>query len=234
MPVDLLLLHGALGARTQVAALADALGSTFRVHTIDFEGHGDAPPRDRPFRIEHFAENVLEHLDGERIARAHIFGYSMGGYVACYLALTHPQRVARIVTLGTKWRWDPETALRESARLDPATIRAKVPKLADAWMARHENAGGWESVLARTADFLQALGRNPLLTDDTLARIASPVRVIVGHRDNTVTVEESARVARLLPAGELIVMAETPHPIEQVDVPKLASLSLRFFVDSAV
>ena len=44
----------------------------------------------------------------------------MGGYVALHLALHHPERVQRIVTLGTKFRWDPVTAEREAARLDPA------------------------------------------------------------------------------------------------------------------
>ena len=218
---DLVLLHGALGATAQFDALATALGDRFRVHRLDFEGHGESPPRDRPFRMQYFAENVIELLDRERIASARLFGYSMGGYVATYLASELPDRVHSVATLGTKFRWDPATAAREAARLDPTTIRAKVPRFADALEARHAKAGGWELVLARTADLLRDLGDHPLLSDETLNRIAQHVRVIVGDRDNTVTVEESGEVARMLSNGQLTVLPDTPHPIEQVDLSTL-------------
>src|SRR5262245_65815367 len=100
-------------------------------------------------------------MDGAGITRAPFFGYSMGGYVALYLALHRPERVDRVATLGTKLRWDPQTAERDAARLDPQVIRAKVPRFADTLAARHEQAGGGESVLARTAEVLQPLGEDP-------------------------------------------------------------------------
>jgi pimeloyl-ACP methyl ester carboxylesterase len=153
----------------------------------------------------------------------------MGGYVALCLALAHPERVDRIATLGTKFRWDPAIAAREAARLDPAIIRAKVPRFADALAARHEGAGGWEAVLARTADFLRELGEHPMLTDTTLSRIPHPVRVIVGDRDNTVSVDESGNVATQLASGTLAVLEDTPHPLEQVPVDILSQALQDFF-----
>lgn len=226
---DLLLLHGALGGSDQLEPLADALRPHFTVHQLDFEGHAGSPSRERPFRVTHFVEDVLEVLDRAHIDQANFFGYSMGGYVALCLALNHPQRVERVATLGTKYRWDPATATRESARLDPAAIRAKVPRFADALAARHETAGGWEAVLARTADFLRDLGEHPVLRDGNLARIPHPVRVIVGGRDNTVSVEESEGVAARVSSGSIVVLEDTPHPIEQVPVERLAATLREFF-----
>lgn len=225
---DLVLLHGALGAARQLDPLADALRPHFRVHQLDFEGHGGALPRDRPFRIQHFAENVVGVLERAGIGRAVFFGYSMGGYVALHLAGNRPELVERVATLGTKFRWDPPTAAREAARLDPDVIRAKVPRFAEALTQRHAGAGGWEGVLARTADLLRNLGDHPLLTDAALAEIHRPVRVIVGERDNTVSVEESAGVAQQLSDGSLTVLPDTPHPIEQVNVGLLASAVREF------
>jgi pimeloyl-ACP methyl ester carboxylesterase len=228
MPAELILLHGALGASGQLVPLAGQLREHFTVRMLDFEGHGSADVTTRPFRMRNFADNVLDLLDARGIARAHCFGYSMGGYVALCLAHTHPDRVSSVATLGTRFRWDAATAAREASRLDPAAIRAKVPKFADALAARHASAGGWELVLERTAEMLRDLGDHPVLTDDGLARIAQPVRVIVGDRDNTVSVEESTAVARILPHGAATVMPDTPHPIEQVDVAALARLLLEF------
>jgi pimeloyl-ACP methyl ester carboxylesterase len=231
---DLVVLHGALGASAQLGPLIASLEGSVRVHTLDFEGHGNAAPRGRPFRIRHFAEDVVEVLDRERIHCADFFGYSMGGYVALHLALQAPQRVGRVVTLGTKFWWDPPTANREVARLDPTIIRAKVPRFAEALESRHANAGGWERVLAYTAECLRDLGDHPLLTEQTLGRIAQPVRVVVGDRDATVSVEESAAATRALPAGELAVLPATPHPIEQVNLVRLMPVLSEFFASPVV
>jgi len=227
---DLVLLHGALGASNQLDGLASALAPHFRVHQLDFEGHANAPPRGRPFRIECFAENVVDLLDALGINCTSLFGYSMGGYVATYLALQHPDRVDAVATLGTKFRWDPQTAAREASRLDANAIRAKVPRFADTLATRHENAGGWEAVLAHTGDLLRELGDHPLLSDGDLARVRQRVRVIVGDRDNTVSVEEGATVAHALGVGSLIVLPDTSHPIEQVDLAKLASALREWFL----
>ena len=229
---DLVLLHGALGASTQFDALARELQSHFRVHLLDFEGHGSAPPRGRPFRIPFFAENVIELLDSSGIERALLFGYSMGGYVALHLALEQPSRVLRVATLGTKLRWDRETASREVARLDPDVMRAKVPKFADALAARHERAGGWERVLADTADLLRELGERPLLSDAEFARITQPARIIVGDRDATVGVEESEAASRSLIDGSLTVLADTPHPLEHMDPTRLVPILVDFFLQA--
>jgi len=227
---DLVLLHGALGASTQFDALACGLEPHFRIHLLDFEGHGSAAPRGRPFRILFFAANVLELLDSKGIECPLLFGYSMGGYVALHIALEHPTRVMRVATLGTKLRWDRETASREAARLDPDVMRAKVPKFADALAARHERAGGWERVLADTADLLREIGERPLLSDADFARIAQPVRIIVGDRDATAGVDESAAASRSLIDGSLTVLADTPHPLGQVDMTRLVPILVDFFL----
>ena len=222
-----LLIHGALGAAEQLAPLTERLETRgARVSVVELEGHGRTAPRDRPFAMAHFAENVIDALDALGTGPAPLFGYSMGGYVALLVAAAHPDRVARVVTLGTKFRWDAENAAREARRLDPATIRTKVPRFAAALAARHAGAGGWEAVLARTAALLTALGDDAPLTDGVLGALRCPVRVMVGDRDATVSVEETAGAWRALAHGELAVLPATPHPIEQVDTDLLAELVL--------
>jgi pimeloyl-ACP methyl ester carboxylesterase len=218
---DLILVHGALGDATQLAPLAAKLGSARRITVLELEGHGKTPFRNRPLRMEALAESVVEAMDARGIERADFFGYSMGGYVALQIAATHPDRVERIVTLATKFAWTPEIATRETAMLDAATIRAKVPKFAAALEARHTGAG-WEALLAQTADLMHALGGRPLLSDPVLASIATPVRIGVGDRDATVSIDESAAAARQLPQGELEVHPRTPHPFEKAPLDRIA------------
>jgi pimeloyl-ACP methyl ester carboxylesterase len=225
---DLLLLHAALGARTQFEALEHELAGAYSLHSIDFEGHGVEAPTGRPFRIESFAENVIAYLDRSGLASVDIFGYSMGGYVALYLARTRPERVGRIFTFGTKLRWDAETSAREVRMLDAGKIREKVPHFAAALEARHSGAG-WERVLEKTAEMMMALGASSPLGDEEFGAIEQRVRIGVGDRDATVGPEESAGVYRLLRNGELQVFPATPHPFEKVSMPMIAASIREFF-----
>ena len=86
MTTPLLLLHGAIGAKSQLVKLVDALDNTLNVHTLDFEGHGAAADAGRPFRMQHFVENVIAYMDANGLVQIDIFGHSMGGYVGLLLA----------------------------------------------------------------------------------------------------------------------------------------------------
>jgi pimeloyl-ACP methyl ester carboxylesterase len=226
---NLLLLHGALGASAQFAPLIQILQEKYTLHTLDFEGHGRTPMQPRPFRIEHFAENVRAYLAQHSIERTHIFGYSMGGYVACTLAITHPHLVESIATLGTKFHWDPQTAEREVGFLNPEKIAAKVPHFARALAERH-TASGWEAVVNKTSGLLTSLGEVGGLRAENLSQIACRVRVMVGDRDTTVGVPEAYEVYRALPQGELEVLPATRHELERVEVGRLVGSLVAYFL----
>jgi hypothetical protein len=55
----------------------------------------------------------------------------MGGYVALYLASANENLLDKIANLGTKFDWNPETALKESKMLNVEQIEIKVPKFAE-------------------------------------------------------------------------------------------------------
>ncbi|CAG0999759.1 3-oxoadipate enol-lactonase 2 [Burkholderiales bacterium] len=216
----LLLLHGALGSSAQFAAWLPQLEERYTVSCLDFEGHGKAARPERPFRLEHFVENVFAFLDTHDIAQTRVFGHSMGGFVACLAALEQPQRFLHISTLGTKFRWDTSTAAREVPKLDPDTIARKVPQLAAALAQRHGD--DWQTVVRRSAELLQHLGEVGEFRDAALARIRTPMRILVGERDNMVSVAETRAAAICLPQAECRVLPDTPHPIEQVALASLA------------
>ncbi|MGZ8470602.1 MAG: alpha/beta fold hydrolase [Gemmatirosa sp.] len=230
MPQPILLLHGALGARDTLRpierALTPLLPAGTAVHAHEFPGHGTTPDpeaaSDTPYDVARLASGVLDAMDRDGVDHATIFGYSMGGYVALLLAAQHPARVRAVVTLATKLAWTPEGAARETARLDAAAIRAKVPRFADALATRHADAGGWETVLARTASMMHAVAAHPLVTPDVLAAIACPTRICVGDRDATVSLDECSAAMRALPRGELAVLPGTGHPLEHADAARVA------------
>lgn len=215
----LLLLHGALGAAPQLEALKTVLSDRFTVHTLDFEGHGGRPAGG-PFTIERFAQNVLDFLDEQAVERVTIFGYSMGGYVALKLAVRHPERIARIVTLGTKFAWSPEIAAKETALLNREKIKEKVPKFAAALAQLHAPLD-WTEVMHETAELMRGLGNEPALTDADLRSIQLPVTLLLGSEDTMVTREETEHAKDQLPNAVFQIIDDWQHPIERVNVEEL-------------
>ena len=226
---DLLLLHGALGSKSQFMPLMSRLEDTFRIHSLDFEGHGRSPMKDRVFRNDHFAENVLDYLDANALETVNIFGYSLGGHVGLYLAKTQPERIAKIFTLATKFVWTPEIAEHEVAFLDPDTILKKVPQFAQVLKERH-TASSWKNVLQKTRDMFLEQGNKNMLPLEEVEQIPHVVRIGVGDRDNMVGLEESINVYRSLPKGELQVFPATPHPMEKIALSKLVHSLIEFFI----
>ena len=211
------MIHGALGARSQLAPLASLLENDFSVHILELEGHGSTPLTTAGYSVEGFANGVARYIRGERIERPVIFGYSMGGYVALKLAADDRDLVSAVMTLGTKLAWTPDVAARETARLDPGKMRAKVPKFAEALERRHGGiAGGWEAMLANTSALMTELGEAPVVDSVMLPRINQPARLMVGDRDSLVTIDETRDAVKNLPRGQLAILPDTPHPFENV------------------
>lgn len=214
-PNNLILLHGALGSGEQCQAFANVLSSQFRVHPITFSGHGGLPIT-QPYRLPQMTLDVLRYLDEQQIDKPKVFGYSMGGYVAAYIALHHPDRFSHITTLGTKWDWTPETADKETRMLNPDVIEEKVPQFARMLEQRHRPED-WRKVLEYTADFMYKLANGMALQQSDFEKITTPMLILRGDQDNMVTEVESKQVARWLPNGNFQTLPDTPHPIEKVD-----------------
>ena len=223
----LFLLHGALGSHAQMARLAGVLESRVDTRTFDFVGHGERP-LGGGLTMDRLVAQLAGAIEDDGAAPARLFGYSMGGYVALTLAATRPELVRSVATLGTKLEWSPTVGREVGAKFDAALIAEKLPKFAAALQLMHP-ATGWERLCGETRGMLAALGERPLLTRELLAGVAQPVRLMLGDRDDTVTLEETASAFGLLPAGQLEVLPATRHGIERVDVERLAASLLQFF-----
>lgn len=216
---QLLLLHGALGAQAQFDELKKKLDTVYQCHSLDFYGHGHSS-FSTTFDINAFANQVLEYIDQFQLRGCDVFGYSMGGYVALFAEYGHPGTFGKIMTLGTKFNWNPESSEREAAFLDPETLRTKAPKYAESLEKLHGDK--WPLLCEKTGEMMRYLGAMPLITDETLAAIKIPVRLGIGDGDKMVTVEETMNAFRSLQRGSFLVMPTTPHPLDQVNMDRLA------------
>ena len=227
MKKQLLLLHGALGTSKQFKVLKEYLAPHLEIHTIDFEGHGDWFS-EKPYSIALFTQNVIQYLNKNNIETISIFGYSMGGYVALHVASLYPNKIDKVMTLGTKFNWNPEVAFKETKLLNPEKILEKVPAFAQK-LAKEHSKNDWKTVMIKTAEMMIDLGNNKPLTSSVLERINHTALIGIGSNDHMVSLAESEESANLLPNGSLHVFEEFQHPIEKVDIPILGDKIIGFF-----
>ena len=228
----IILLHGALGSKDQLQPLTKALGSSFQLHSFNFSGHGGRPFPLTAFSIPLFAEQIAEYMKETNIEQANIFGYSMGGYAAMYLAKHHPDKINRLITLATKFHWDDKTAAREVKMLDAKTIQEKVPAFAAQLQQRHA-PNDWLVLLDKTKELLTNLGKQNTLQLEDYTYITTSSLILLGDRDKMVTLDETVAVYKQLPNAQLGVLPGTPHAFEQVNAQVLAEMITMFINEKA-
>jgi pimeloyl-ACP methyl ester carboxylesterase len=217
----IILLHGALGAAQSMLPLSKALDDIAEVHILDFSGHGEARWPDAGFTMEVFEQDVLRLMDARSLAAAHIFGYSMGGFVGLRLARTFPDRISSVTTLATKFDWTEEICAKEAGMLDADALEAKVPRFT-AGLGQTHPANGWREVVDETRRMLQGMYRYRFSPEE-LAGIPVKVRLMVGDRDKMVRIDETLDSFRALTNGEFAVLPATPHPLEAANRDLLAA-----------
>lgn len=218
-----LLLHGALGSKTQLDPLKSELETKGRrVYPMNFSGHS-GQPFSTTFGIETFAQDIDRFLKENSISKVDIFGYSMGGYVALWFAHLHPDKVGKIVTLGTKFDWSIASAEKEVTKLNPEKIEEKVPAFARILQSRHQ-PNDWKELLAKTAAMMTGLGAKPLLTEEIFRSIDHDVHVLLGDQDDMADKDFSIAVSKMLSKGKFDLLANTPHPIEKVKLAMITNL----------
>lgn len=211
--LNLILLHGALGHSQIFEPFKAELSKYFTIHTPLFSGHGTSGLPGDGISIEKYTHELKNFIEKNNLNDVYIFGHSMGGYVALCYASEYPERLHSVMTLGTKFNWTEEQALKESKMLNPEVIAEKVPQYAALLESQHGEK--WKQLLHSIADLMISLGKNPPLKDK-LSTINIPVQIMVGDQDNMVTLEESMQVHRSLPNARLAVLPDTKHPMDKV------------------
>jgi hypothetical protein len=136
--------------------------------------------------------------------------------------------VNKIVTLATKFHWDEQAAAKEIKVLDAKIILEKVPAFARQLEQRHL-PNDWKILLDKTKEMLLKLGKNNVLKVEDYKNISIPCLLLLGDKDKTVTVEETGAVHRALPVAIFKLLADTAHPIEQVNTDLLFKMISEFF-----
>ncbi|MGX8904025.1 alpha/beta fold hydrolase [Streptomyces netropsis] len=190
-----------------------------RTITFDYRGTGESDKPDEPYSTEGFARDVIAVLDDLGVDRAHVYGTSMGGRVAQWLAARHPQRI-RALILGCTSPGGPHgvergnDVRRSLARPGPAGRQALLELMyTPAWLATHP---GPHNTLGDPSMPLHARRRHLAAskqhdTWDVLPDICAPTLVVHGSDDLLNPTANAARLAGRIPGARLELIPGARH-----------------------
>lgn len=205
----------------------EPLSRYFQVITFDNRGTGLSDKPTTPYTIPMMADDAAGLLSYLGIARAAVFGVSMGGMIAQELALRHPRRVKRLI-LGCTMCGGPQAMVASPevlARLLPAPEMPQEEAVWRLWRVIFSATflAQQESFLARmTARALthptplssairQALAMQRFNTYGRLGQIMAPTLVVTGDADRLIPPPNSHLLATRIPGAELEIFAGAGH-----------------------
>ncbi|MCX7094334.1 MAG: alpha/beta fold hydrolase [Methylobacter sp.] len=92
----LIILHGFFASSRNWRQIAQRLSARFHVYVPDMRNHG-ASPHHPVMDYPSMAADLLGFIDRRGLTTANLLGHSMGGKIAMWLALTHPDRVNKLI-----------------------------------------------------------------------------------------------------------------------------------------
>jgi pimeloyl-ACP methyl ester carboxylesterase len=233
----LLLIHGFGGDKDNFTRVARFLTPHYRVLIPDLPGFGEAS-RD-PSATYYVADQVARlqgFLAGLGVARAHLGGNSMGGFIAAQLAASAPQAV------GSVWLIDADgtMAARDTALMRHYAQRGENPLLVgseaqfDATIAATTHKSVFLPRFARTAlarravaDFalhtgiMKQLHASPLL-ETGYGQLHTPALIVWGAQDRILNPAGAGALRQLFPDSRLRIMEGIGH-LPMVEAPQLTA-----------
>ncbi|MCY1495431.1 2-hydroxymuconate semialdehyde hydrolase [compost metagenome] len=228
----ILLIHGSGPGVTAWAnwrGIIPTLSQRARVIAPDMLGFGYSRcPSDWKLDPDTWVRSLVGLLDALNVERVSIVGNSFGGAIALAFAKAHPQRVKRLVLMGSAglsfpltagldkvWGYQPSLqAMRELMEVfafDHSIIN-------DDLVGMRYQASIRDDVQSRFAQLFPAPRRSGIellaLPEEALRELSHDTLIIHGRDDQVIPLEVSERLLRLIPHAQLHVFGECGHWVQ--------------------
>ena len=225
---------------TWVPSILRNLSTNHTVIVFDNRGVGNTTTGTKPFSIQQFANDTAGLIDGLKIQKADVLGHSMGSFIAQQLAVTHPEKVNRLLLVSSSCGGkesiptSPQVERFASDMIKNATNNVPISNMrtlaslgqGPGWMKAHPNA--FQSVPERLnfSEMIKISG-TPLNTVkqqigashawsgvcDKLTGVSSPTLIITGTDDINVPAANSLIIAGKIPGAWLVHIKDAGHAI---------------------
>lgn len=235
----LLILHGLLGSLDNWHTLSKTFAASFRVLAVDQRNHGRSPHSD-VFTYDAMAEDLVEFLDRLQIKSTSLLGHSMGGKTAMQLALSHPERVEKLIVVDISPRAYPplhdelleamlsvDLNVYQSRQEVDKALEVRIPEFpVRQFLLKNLSRGAsgkfsWKANLDVISRNYKEIARQIIAQDP----FPKPTLFVKGIRSNYILDSDTPAIRRLFPLATISALdsghwihAETPKPFADLVV----------------
>lgn len=243
----IILLHGSGPGATGWSNFSQnipALAEHYRVIAVDMPGWGESDPVTWQERDHSTA--LLDLMDALEIDKATIIGNSMGGGTTLRFGYEHPERVHRLITMGSSS--GAPTLMGAAGLTEGLKVLQKgyrqpsfetMKELVQVMTFDSANAtdeliqGRADTVLAHpehAQNFIDGTGKKPVVELDhaRLREIAVPTLLFHGRDDRVVHFEHSLRLTSLVPNSRLYLINGCGHWLQTEHAQEFTDQVLHF------
>lgn len=228
----LLLVAGQATAMAGWGPTAAALAKHFRVIRFDHRGTGGSGRGEAGrYTTRHFAADALSVLEAAGVEAAHVYGHSMGGRVAQWLAIDHPARVRTLIFASTSAGPSGEGADREAATaLISGDPKRMSPYFFDpAWAAQNAEAvrmffDSGASAWAKSRHYAASKAHDAV---GYLSLIHAPTLIVHGTDDQLSPLANALMLYQSIPHATLAKVPGARHGVH-LDHPETVDWIRRF------
>ncbi|HEY0753106.1 MAG TPA: 3-oxoadipate enol-lactonase [Ktedonobacteraceae bacterium] len=199
----------------------EALSSTLRVIRFDERGHGASEPPSGPCTIEQYGNDLLTLLDTLGIARAHLCGLSLGGVIAQWCAIQHPERVLSATFANTAARigneqiWDERVAAVQAGGL-ASILEAVIARFLSAnyrltHPAETQRISEIVMTTSPTGYIAACLALRSADLRPYVSSIHVPTLIIAGELDVSAPPAQAEELHAAIPGSKLIIFPGVAH-----------------------
>lgn len=237
-----ILLHAYFATATSWYRTAGALSERYRVYAVDVVGDVGKSRPTKPIKsLDDFARWLTELSDALGIARMHLVGNSVGGFIAAGCAMRLQDRVGNLVLISPAATFHSMRAFYMHMFV-PKLLYLLLPWIpggrramdrAVDWMnAGLPSDGPWDELFRRS--LLHGMGTNQvfprLYSEAELAQIKAPTLLLVGDHERIYPPAAALEAARRLMPGILAELVPGAHHIAAVAQPELVNKRLLEFL----
>jgi non-heme chloroperoxidase len=236
-----LMLHGYSDSWFSYSRILPLLPNDWRVIVPDQRGHGESDRPDGSYAPAVFAGDALRLMDRLGIENAVVVGHSMGSFIARSVAAQHPERVERLVLVGsavTARNEATQDLLREVEALEDPVGEDFVRAFQASTICRPVPEDFFERIVAESlkvpARVWKAALSALLEADSTadLGRIRCPVLILGGEQDGVFPRAEQKQLATRVSGASLKLSPGIGHD-PQWEAPEDFVSDLLAFVENA-
>ena len=192
----LLVLHGAFMSSDAMRTFTDLVTDRPMI-VVDQRGHGRTGDLPGPITYENLADDAAAVLADAGVAKADVFGYSMGAGAALQLALRHPERVDHLVIASVSFNEEGNLpGFIEMMDSITPEIFAGTPMEAE-YKRLAPNPDAFASVVNK----IKVMDRGQDWPAEDIRALPHPIFIIVGDHD-IVRPEHAVELYRLRRGGE--------------------------------